>query len=98
MTAQNNLLRVQSVQNKCVEIISRNKNTELNYEKLKILKIKELIKMQEIKVGYRLINKMLPNKISQQLQSDSKRKSLTKTHTYNTRGQKNPESPKSVEK
>ena len=71
MTTQNNLLHVQFVQNKCVEIISRNKSTELNYKKLKILKIKELIKMQEKKVGYRLINNMLPNKISQQLQSDS---------------------------
>ena len=88
MTRHNNLLCVKSVQNKCVEIISGNKSTELNYENLKILNIKELIKMQEIKVGYRLINKMLPNKISQQLQSDSKRKSLIKTHTYNTRGKK----------
>ena len=85
MTTKNNLLRVQSVQNKCVEIISRNKSTELNYKKLKILKIKELIKIKEITVGYRLINNMLPNKISQQLHSDSVRKSLTKTHTYNTR-------------
>ena len=41
---------------------------------------------------------MLPNKISQQLQSDSERKSLTKTHTYNTRGKKSPEPPKSVKK
>ena len=94
MTRQNNLLHVQSVQNKCVEIISRNKSTELNYENRKILKIKELIKMQEIKVSYRLINKMLPNKISQQLQSDSKRNSLTKTHTYNTRGKKSRTSQK----
>ena len=67
MSRQDNLLCVQSVQNKCIEIISRSKSTECNYENLKILKIKELIKMQEIKVGYRLINKMLPNKISQQL-------------------------------
>ena len=35
MTRQNNLSCVQSVQNKCVEIISRNKSTELNYENLK---------------------------------------------------------------
>ena len=74
MTTQDNLSRIQSVQNKCVEIISKNKNTELNYKNLKIFKIKELIKLQEIKVGYRLINKLLPNKISQQLQSDSKKK------------------------
>ena len=94
MTTQNNLLHVQLVQNKCVEIICSNKSTELNYKKLKIRKIKELIKMQEIKVCYRLINNMLPNKISQQLQSDSKRKSLTKTNTYNTRGKKSQTSQK----
>ena len=94
MTRQNNLLRVQSVQNKCVEIISGNKNCEFNYRSQKILNIKELIKMQEIKVGYRLINKLLPNKISQQMQSDSKRKSLIKTHTYNTRRKRIPNLPK----
>ena len=50
--------------------------------------------MQEIKVGYRLINKMLPNKISQQMQSDSKRKSLKK-HTHTIQGGKeSPISPK----
>ena len=94
MTRQNNLLRVQSVQNKCVEIIGGNKNSESNFKSQKILNIKELIKMQEIKVGYRLINKMLPNKISQQMQSDSKRKSLIKTHTYNTRRKRIPNLPK----
>ena len=45
-------------------------------------------KMHKIEVGYRLRNKLLPNKISQQLQSDSNKKSLLKTHTYNTRGKK----------
>ena len=94
MTTPDNLLRIQSVQNKCVEIISKNKNTDLKYKNLKILKIKELIKLQEIEVGYRLINNLLPNKISQQLQSDSKKKSLLKTHTYNTRGKKIPNLPK----
>ena len=96
MTRQNNLLRLQSVQNKCVEIISGNKNIELNFKGQKIMNIKELIKLQEIKVGYRLINKMLPNKISQQMQSDSKRKSLIKTHTYNTRRKRIPNLPKAT--
>ena len=33
MTTQENLSHIQLVQNKCVEIISKNKNTELNYNK-----------------------------------------------------------------
>ena len=94
MTTQDNLLCIQALQNKCVEIISKNKNTDVNCKRLKIFKIKELIKIQEIKVGYRLINEQLPNKISQPLQSDSNKKSLIKTHTYNTRGKKIPNLPK----
>ena len=65
MTTKDNLNRIQSIQNKCIEIISRNKNVEDNFKKLKIAKINELIKLQEIKIGYRLLNKLLPNKISQ---------------------------------
>ena len=94
MTTKDNLNRIQSLQNKCIDIISKDKNIETSFTKLKIPKVKELIKLQEIKIGYRLINKQLPNKISQQLQCDSNNKSLTKTHSYNTRGKKIPNLPK----
>ena len=70
MTTKDNLNRIQLIQNKCIEIISKNKNIESSFKKLKIAKINELIKLQEIKIGYRLLNKQLPNKISQQLQCD----------------------------
>ena len=94
MPTKDNLNRIQMIQNRCIEIISRNKKLEESFKKLKILKIKELIKLQEIKVGYRLINKQLPNKISQQLQCDSNHRSLTKTHPYNTRRKNVPNLPK----
>ena len=81
MTTKDNLNRMQSIQNKCIEIISRNKNIEVSFKKLKIAKINELIKLQEIKIGYRLLNKLLPNKISQQLQCDSKQRSLIRVPT-----------------
>ena len=94
VTTKDNLNRIQALQNKRIEIINKNRNIETSFTKLKIYKIKELIKLQEIKIGYRLINKLLPNKISQQLQSDPNKKSLTKTHSYNTRGKKIPNLPK----
>ena len=93
MTTKDNLNRIQSIQNKCIEIISRNKNVEDSFKKLKIAKINELIKLQEIKIGYRLLNKLLPNKISQQLQCDSNHKSLIKAHSYNTRRKNIPNLP-----
>ena len=84
MTTKDNLNRIQSLQNKYIEVICKNKNIETSFAMLRIPKIKELIKLQEIKIGYRLINKQLPNKFSQQLQCDPNNKSLTKTHSYNT--------------
>ena len=78
----------------CIEIISKNKNIEDSFKKLKIAKINELIKLQEIKIGYRLLNKLLPNKISQQLQCDPNQKSLIKVHSYNTRRKNIPNLPK----
>ena len=74
MTTKDNLNRIQLLQNKCIDVISKDKNIETSFTKLKIPKIKELIKLQEIKIGYRLINKQLPNKISQQLQCDPNKK------------------------
>ena len=94
MTTKDNLNRIQSIQNKCIEILSKNKNIEKSFKKLKIPKINELMKLQEIKIGYRLINKQLPNKISQQLQCDSNQKSLIKAHSYNTRRKNIPNLPK----
>ena len=94
-TSKDNLNGIQTIQNKCVEMISKNKNTDSGFKDMKIYKIKDLITLQEIKVGYRLVNKLLPNKISQQLQSDSNKKSLIKKHSYNTRGKKSPKSTQS---
>ena len=94
MTTKDNLNRLQTLQNKCVELISKDKKIDTKFKNLKIYKIKELIKLQEIKVSYRLVNKQLPNKIIQQLQSDSNQKSLAKIHPYNTREKKIPNLPK----
>ena len=94
MTSKDNLNRLQMLQNKCVELIGKNKKIEAIYKSYKIFKIKELIKLQEIKVGYRLVKKQLPNKISQQLHSDPNKKSLAKTHLYRTRGKNIPNLPK----
>ena len=94
MTTIDNLNRLQTIQNKCISLISKNKNIESAYKRLNIYKINNLIKLQEIKVCYRLVNKLLPNKISQQLLSDLNKRSLTKTHSYNTRGKNIPNLPK----
>ena len=52
---------------------------------LKILTINKLIRLEHAKLGYRLENKQLPDKIMKIFSTDSLNKSLEKTHKYNTR-------------
>ena len=94
MTIKDKLHQLQLVQDKCISLINHTGTLKHRYKKLKIKKLSEQIKLQEIKVGYRLVNKLLPNKISQQILSDSNKKSLVKTHSYNTRGKMIPNLPK----
>ena len=94
MMTKEKLQRLQLIQDKCINLITKIGTLEHKYKKLKINKLTEQIKQQEIKVGYRLVNKLLPNKISQQILSDSNKKSLVKTHSYNTRTKIIPNLPK----
>ena len=94
MMTKDKLQRLQLIQDKCINLITKIGTLEHKYKKLKINKLTEQIKQQEIKVGYRLVNKLLPNKISQQILSNSNKKSLVKTHSYNTRSKMIPNLPK----
>ena len=94
MMTKDKLQQLQLIQDKCISLIIKTDTLEHKYNKLKINKLSEQIKLQEIKVGYRLVNKLLPNKISQQILSDSNKKSLVKTHNYNTRSKMIPNLPK----
>ena len=96
MMTKDKVNRLQKVQDKCISLINNTEKLELTYKRLRINNISDQIKLQEVKVGYRLVNKLLPNKISQQILSDSNKKSLVKTHTYNTRGKMIPNLPKVI--
>ena len=94
MITKDKLQCLQLIQDKCINLITKTDTLDHKYKKLRIKKLPKQIKLQEIKVGYRLVNNLLPNKISQQILSDSNKKSLVKTHSYNTRSKKIPNLPK----
>ena len=94
MITKDKLQRLQLIQDRCIKLIAKTGTLTNKYKKLKIKKLTEQIKLQEIKVGYRLVNNLLPNKISQQILSDSNKKSLVKKHNYNTRSKMIPNLPK----
>ena len=89
------LVRLTRTQNKCVKLIEPRLDLNTAYRKHRIMKIDELIKLEEIKFGYRQINKSLPNRLQHIVDHDSKDLTLTKNHDYNTRNKKIPNLPSS---
>ena len=77
--------KLQKLQNKCVQLLDENKSLHLIYKDGRILRIKEIIKLENIKFGYRKLNNLLPVTISRSLSMDAKKRDLTKKHKYSTR-------------
>ena len=61
--------------------------------KHRILNVKDLIKLEQSKLGFKVCKEMLPSKLQNCLITDSKNKSLIKKHAYNTRHKSIPNVP-----
>ena len=59
-----------------------------------VLELSELIKLENYKLGYKLLNNMLPDKLSADISHDKNNNPLTKKHSYNTRNKKQLNIPK----
>ena len=90
--------KLQKIQMKCLELI-HGKQPALNLNKeLGILTIESMIRLENMKFGYKLINQMLPQKITETCFVDSKQQSITKSHNYSTRNKSVPNLPKNMNK
>ena len=58
------------------------------------LELPNLIKLENYKLGYKLLNKLLPDKLTIDISRDKNKKSLIKSHRYNTRNKKQLNIPK----
>ena len=83
------LQKLQSIQNKAVKLILKkgktNSLSNSNYKREQLLKINGLIKLENCKMGYKLINKQLPIKLTEALLTNQSNKTLVKAHHYSTR-------------
>ena len=78
------LLRLQKIQNKCVTLINKSATTR-SFKDMRILRIKDLITLENCKFGYRLYHGDLPTRIINLTNTDQHGKRLNKQHNYNTR-------------
>ena len=96
MIDQTLLNKLQKQINICFNLITHVQPSPQNYEKERMLLVTELIENQRL--GYRLHEGNLPPKLEYLLWTDSKNKTLQKTHTYNTRQSTLPKLPNAKSK
>ena len=88
MLNRQQLAKLQKLQNKCLSyILNRNINNN-DYQSLKLLRVKEIITLHNLKLSHKIQHKDLPTKLLQCCETDTNNKSLKKTHGYNTRNKK----------
>ena len=88
------LNKLQKIQNQCMYYITgeRITNTRLNKD-LKILRINDMVKLSNLKFGYKFLHNLLPKKVSECCKCDSKNKCLMPKHSYDTRSKQIPNLP-----
>ena len=82
MISSSQLSRLQKLQNKCVMLINNWKHDTSNklFQMLRILKIKDLLHLENCKSAFKFINGLLPSPIESTVKKDQTGNSLSKTH------------------
>ena len=94
MVSTVSLNSLQKIQNTCFSLITNLSPTLENYKQEKILKVQQLLTLENNKIGYQMDKALLPSNVSDLLWTDSRNKSLKKTHGYQTRTKHLPKFPK----
>ena len=92
------LNKLQKLQTKCLELGQCNKAKTNPNKTLGILSTEDMIKLENMKFGYKFVHCMLPQKIVEICCKDSKHESLIKSHQYNTRNKRVPNLPRNINK
>ena len=88
------LTKLKNTQRKCLDLISRNKTQK----ELGILSVNDLIKLENLKFCYKLMNSDLPIEVQSCATTNNKGNTLVKSHCYNTRNKDVPNTPSAKNK
>ena len=92
------MTKIQKTMDKCFTLCTGRYPTVSNYKKEKFLTLQELLKLETLKLSYKLHHNLLPEKLHNLLWTDSKNQSLKKTHGYATRTRSLPTLPRAISK
>ena len=92
------ITKLQKMQTKCLQLVQGSQTKSNPNRDLGILTIDEMISLENMKFGYKLVHQMLPQKIAEICYVDSKDQSLSKSHQYSTRNKSVPNLPRNMNK
>ena len=93
MINQSQLNRLQKLQDKAMHLLGQSKDTNSIYLDYKIPNLGKLIRIEQLKFAYRMINDVLPVNLAKLVRTDHKGSTLLKTHKYSTRFKTEPNLP-----
>ena len=96
--SKDQIAKLQNLQTKCLQLIQSNQTKSNPNSHLGILTIEEMIRLENMKFGYKLVHQMLPQKIAETCDVDSRCQSLNKSHHYSTRNKSEPNLPRNINK
>ena len=78
MLRKDEMDKLQKLQNSCVRLITNRKDTSQSFQLLQLLSVAEIIKLQNLKLGYQVQHSQLPEMVMQACQTDVNSVSLEK--------------------
>ena len=82
-----------TLQRKCVELIDRNIPISEAFKRSQVLKVTDLIELEQAKLGYKMCNRLLPTVLIQMMMHYYDNSTMVKSHSYQTRQKNIPNRP-----
>ena len=85
MLSEQRINKLQNLQNRAIKQIESSDDVVRSMKSLNILPVWKLIRLEILKLGYKVCNEMLPKPLETCITTDHNMLSITKQHKYNTR-------------
>ena len=92
------ITKLQKLQTKCLQLVQSNQTKSNPNRDFGFLTIDEMISLENMKFGYKLVHQILPQKIAEICNVDRTDQSLSKSHQYSTRNKSVPNLPRNMNK
>ena len=84
MASKSELTKLQRLQNRCVQTIIPGRHFDSIYNSLGILKVSEMVKLENCKTWFKFYKGILPTKLQSIMAEGPTQETLVKNHGYNT--------------